>query len=804
MEPVKINMPNESNKIRGCGPIALFVILSFWVIVISGIDLFANWSLEQSLVENSTAIPDVRWIIHGVCALVLLLSLLIIFFFVKIPRIKHTLGIWVLASSVALLLVPAKKLFITDQQGTTAYQILILALFSAILLLANRKQRPPQIVLENRPSIFGLVALLVGALSIPWLLWGALGSISDTVLYVVLGIAFAFLVIQVLFPFLFVEAYAAENEPSVGEFLLDGLIGALFFIILLTGLGQNGSQLVLVLVLPISSWVITGFAMIGHSSTKQAKLSVGLISGSVLAFPLLFFDADELSLLITGTPGETVTWATRSAFTTLGVLFAVLILFVVFFRIKKGVCLSKSTNMVFALVSLLAIFAVYFLAGQPGFYGEKIFVVMKNQADLTAVKQIPDPSARRQAVYAELVKTALTSQTDIRKQLDQWHLSYTPYYLVDGIEVDAGPFYTMLLQKRNDVDRVLPSPHLRPLPEAVPLTNSQPVDQPGEPAWNLKMIGVDQVWQELKITGKGIVIGQTDTGVDGTHPELKTSYRGAQGGNDYNWLDSWNHTVSPTDAEGHGTATLGLITGKEIGIAPDAQWIGCVNLARDLGNPAVYLNCMQFMLAPYPQAGNSFSDGKPEKGAMIINNSWGCPKVEGCDAKIFQSAADALEAAGVFMSVAAGNTGNYGCSTVTDPPAIYGDVFTAGSVNQAGNVSDFSSLGPVNVDGSNRIKPDLLAPGEGVVSSFPGNAYIKADGTSFAAPHVSGVVALMWSANPKLVGNIELTMKLLEETASPYQGTIPACVTSTSLPSDASGYGILNAYAAVKAAIAVK
>ena len=804
MEQNKVNTPEENNKIRGCGPIALFIILSFWTIVISSIDLFANWSLEQSLVENSTAIPDVRWIIHGVCALVLLLSLLIVFFFVKTPRIKHSLGIWVLASSAALLLVPAKKLLITDQQGTTTYQILILALFSAILLFANRKQRQPQIAPENRSSIFGLAALLVAALSIPWLLWGALGSISDTILYAVLGITFAFFVIQVLFPFLFAKTYATENEPTVGEFLLNGFIGALFFLILLTGLGQNGSQLVLVLVLPISAWVITGFAMIGRSSAEQAKLSVGLISGSVLVFPLLFFDADELSLLITGTPGETVAWATRSAFTTLGVLFAILILFVVFFRIKKGIRLSKLANTAFVLVSLLAIFAVYFLAGQPGFYGEKIFVVMKNQADLTAIRQIPDPAARRQAVYDKLVKTALTSQSDIRKQLDQWHLSYTPYYLVDGIEVDAGPFYTMLLKKRGDVDHILQSPHLRPLPEAVPLTNSQPVDQPAEPAWNLKMIGIDQVRQELKITGKGIVIGQTDTGVDGAHPELKASYRGAQQGNDYNWLDPWNHTASPTDAEGHGTATLGLITGKEIGIAPDAQWIGCVNLARDLGNPAVYLNCMQFMLAPYPQAGNSFSDGKPEKGAMIINNSWGCPKVEGCDAKIFQSSADALETAGVFMSVAAGNTGNYGCSTVTDPPAIYGDVLTAGSINQAGNVSDFSSLGPVSVDGSNRIKPDLLAPGEGIVSSFPGNAYIKADGTSFAAPHVSGVVALMWSANPKLIGNIELTTKLLEETASPYQGTIPACVTSTSLPSDASGYGLLNAYAAVKAAIAVK
>jgi hypothetical protein len=62
----------------------------------------------------------------------------------------------------------------------------------------------------------------------------------------------------------------------------------------------------------------------------------------------------------------------------------------------------------------------------------------------------------------------------------------------------------------------------------------------------------------------------------------------------------------------------------------------------------------------------------------------------------------------------------------------------------------------------------------------------------------------MWSANPKLIGNVELTRKILEETATPYAGTLPACVTSSSTPNDGAGYGVLDAYAAVKAAIEVK
>jgi subtilisin family serine protease len=121
-------------------------------------------------------------------------------------------------------------------------------------------------------------------------------------------------------------------------------------------------------------------------------------------------------------------------------------------------------------------------------------------------------------------------------------------------------------------------------------------------------------------------------------------------------------------------------------------------------------------------------------------------------------------------------------------------------VDPNGNLAAFSSLGPVTVDGSDRIKPDIVAPGDQVVSTFPNSSYQMESGTSMAGPHVVGVVALMWSANPKLIGDIDLTQSILDESAQAYRGNLPACVNSKQKPNDGVGWGLVDAYSAVKRA----
>ncbi|NKQ37314.1 MAG: S8 family serine peptidase, partial [Chloroflexi bacterium] len=557
-----------------------------------------------------------------------------------------------------------------------------------------------------------------------------------------------------------------------------------------------------------------------------------LLLGLTAAFILMLTDSDGLYL---GAFDGILRWAFQAAAVSLPLAWGMGILLWALRGKLAGLGGHGRIAPAFTVITLLLAAAVYFTAGQPGLHGDRIFVILKDQADVSSAVQIDDYDQRRQFVYDALTSHADTTQADLRQSLDRLGVDYTPYYLVNGLEVRGGLPLQWWLSTRPEVDRVIPSPVLRPVPANLPLP-SQPASPPAEPEWNLTNIGADRVWQEFGVTGQGIVIGQSDSGVQWDHPELLDGYRGQDGNHDGNWLDPWNGSAAPTDAGGHGTHTLGSILGNNVGVAPDAAWFACANLSRNLGNPALYLDCMQFMLAPYPQAGSAFTDGDPTRSAHVLNNSWGCPEAyEGCDADSLQTAVAALRAAGIFVVASAGNDGP-DCRTITDPIAIYDESFTVGAVDRNNNLAVFSSAGPVTVDGSGRIKPDIIAPGVDVLSSVPGDGYARNSGTSMAGPHVVGVVALIWSANPDLIGDIERTEEILRASATPFQpapgvsslpedlaeleGEAPAfladsleqaadpvsgtCLAETDtavIPNNVAGYGIVNAYEAVKLAL---
>jgi len=255
--------------------------------------------------------------------------------------------------------------------------------------------------------------------------------------------------------------------------------------------------------------------------------------------------------------------------------------------------------------------------------------------------------------------------------------------------------------------------------------------------------------------------------------------------------------------------------GNRTGVAPKARWVGCRNMRRGFGNPGAYAECTEFFLAPYFHEGDPFEDGDVTMSPHVVNNSWGCPDFEGCYPDTLRPAVEALRAAGIMMVVSAGNDGP-GCGTASTPPANYDAVLSVGATNEDGRIVGFSSRGPA--DGL--IKPDLSAPGENVRSSVPGGGYGFAGGTSMAGPHVAGLVALLWSANPLLVGDIDTTEALICQTAAArpvesacasedkgsglvamIENPVCACGGITGSPNNVYGCGYIDAEAAVRTAL---
>ena len=233
--------------------------------------------------------------------------------------------------------------------------------------------------------------------------------------------------------------------------------------------------------------------------------------------------------------------------------------------------------------------------------------------------------------------------------------------------------------------------------------------------------------------------------------------------------------------------------GHHIGMAPGARWIACRNMDSGVGRPSTYIECLQFFMAPTDLNGNNPNSALR---ADVISNSYGCPPAEECSSHTLQSAVENVRAAGIFMSVSAGNSGP-SCETISDPPALETSVFTIGAVNSSNLIASFSSRGPVIEDGRILMKPNIVAPGMSINSSLRSGAYGTMSGTSMAAPHVAGAVALLWDAFPSLRGNIDKTEGLLAITAQPLT-TNQGCGGDgiTQVPNNVYGWGLLDVKAA--------
>ncbi len=457
-------------------------------------------------------------------------------------------------------------------------------------------------------------------------------------------------------------------------------------------------------------------------------------------------------------------------------------------------------------------------------------VLFSAQADLDRADRFRSKAEKGRYVLQQLQQTAATSQQRIRQRLEARAVPFQSFFIINVMRVKGDLDALRYLAEQPEVAAIQPNPQVRleapapvrPDPEAV--TSRDGVE------WGVARIQADAVWA-MGYTGQEVVIGGQDTGYEWEHPTLKATYRGWNGvtaDHNYNWHDAI-HEISPLhgdtindpslnpcgldspvpcDDHNHGTHTMGTMVGddgagNQIGVAPGASWIACRNMERGWGSPASYIECFEWFLAP-----TDLNDENPDpaKAPHVINNSWSCPEIEGCNPSnwaTMEAVVNNLKAAGIVVVVSAGNNGS-SCGTVDRPAAMFENSFAVGATGQNDTIANFSSRGPVTVDGSGILKPNVSAPGVSVRSAVRGGGYANFSGTSMAGPHVAGLVALLISANPALAGQVELIEQIIEETAKPMLSA-QDCegISGMGIPNAVYGYGRVDALAAVNRALEI-
>lgn len=252
-----------------------------------------------------------------------------------------------------------------------------------------------------------------------------------------------------------------------------------------------------------------------------------------------------------------------------------------------------------------------------------------------------------------------------------------------------------------------------------------------QPSANITKIGADKFWSAHASRGSGVTVAVIDTGIDYMHEALGGGIGAGFkviGGHDF-----VNNDDDPMDDAGHGTHVAGIIAGDSntiVGVAPDVKLIAYKVLgANGSGKESDVIAAIE--RAADPNGDGNTSD-HVDIANMSLGSSGGNPDDESC------VAVDNATAAGVTFAIASGNAGGF---HRIGSPGTARSAITVGAVDSADRIASFSSRGPTTK--SMTIKPDVVAPGVTIVSSFPGNRYAALSGTSMASPHVAGAAALL-------------------------------------------------------------
>lgn len=398
---------------------------------------------------------------------------------------------------------------------------------------------------------------------------------------------------------------------------------------------------------------------------------------------------------------------------------------------------------------------------EPG--GEiTVLVSLSGSQDISSFKsKLIASGLSRAHIHREIVSAlrsrSLISQSDLVNHLRERQslgseIEYRAFWITNTVSIRASREELEGIARLPEVEAIYPD---LPVTLIEPLLGGTSGETVGSPEAGLRAIGAPEAWRG-GYTGGGRVVCNFDTGVDGDHLALSRRYRGNNATNaGACWFDPGTHTDHPTDQRGHGTHTMGIICGAEgedtVGVAIGAQWIAAGVVDRGGGMETTITDLLSaFEWAVDPDGDPETFDDVPD----VINNSWGVPLSyhPACD-QTFWGAIDNVEACGVVVVFAAGNEGPRAQSlrTPADRATSPTNSFSVGAVdahNPEYPIAYFSSRGPSGCDGLT-VKPEVTAPGYSVRSCFLDGGYVTFSGTSMAAPHVAGAVAILREFKPE-------------------------------------------------------
>lgn len=252
----------------------------------------------------------------------------------------------------------------------------------------------------------------------------------------------------------------------------------------------------------------------------------------------------------------------------------------------------------------------------------------------------------------------------------------------------------------------------------------------GNYTWGIKSLGVKELWDQ-GLSGKNVLVGHLDTGVDGTHSTMKDAI--------FNFaeFDEIGKELTPKpkahDSDQHGTHTAATIAGravggKNVGVAPQAKLASALVIeggdvvARVIGG----------------------MDWAVGQGVKILSMSLGFPGWW----TDFLGLTKIIRARGILPVFAVGNE----FAGTSRSPGNYNQALSVGACNEQLEVAEFSSS-QLFKRKRDPIVPDLVAPGEAIISAKPGGGYQSMSGTSMATPHIAGLAALLWEAKPNATVN---------------------------------------------------